>query len=51
MRRGVVLAFGLVPGMLGCISMWRNASRLVAPIAALKNAVLPASMMCSASHC
>jgi hypothetical protein len=40
-----VAAFGLVAGMLGWIAMWRNVTGLVAPIAALNNAVLPLWMI------
>jgi hypothetical protein len=40
-----VAGLGLASGLLGWIAMWRNVTDVVAPIAALNNAVLPLWMM------
>jgi hypothetical protein len=40
-----VAGFGLACGMLGLIAMWRNVAGVVAPVAALNNAVLPLWMI------
>jgi Domain of unknown function (DUF4386) len=50
MLRGTILprwvaGLGLTCGMLGWMAMWRNVTGLVAPIAALNNAVLPLWMI------
>ena len=40
-----VAGFGLASGALGWIAMWRNVTDVVAPVAALNNAVLPLWMI------
>jgi hypothetical protein len=40
-----IAALGLTAGTLGGIAMWRNATGLVAPVAALNNAALPLWMI------
>jgi hypothetical protein len=40
-----VAGFGLASGVMGWIAMWRNVTDVVAPIAALNNAVLPLWMI------
>ena len=40
-----IAGFGLASGVLGWITMWRNVTDAVAPIAALNNAVLPLWMI------
>src|SRR4051812_39630472 len=50
MWRGAILprwvaGLGFASGMLGWIAMWRNVTGIIAPIAALNNAVLPVWMV------
>jgi hypothetical protein len=40
-----IAALGLTAGTLGWIAMWRNATEVVSPVAALDNALLPLWMI------